>query len=219
VEPISGDARPDPTSPLAAALSKLARRTDSLERRVAAQIKRPLRRHGGQHALGALIAEARRNVARADFGLVRNGAIRADLPAGPATYARLAQVEPPGADLVRVTLTGAQLRSLLEQAVAGSGGPCVHFAGATVRYDPRARPGRRIKTVALDGGRKLRPTDRYTLVTDDSTAAGAGGLTELRDRPMQYSGLLDLEAVAGYLRRLPQPVEAEASPSLVSTRR
>ncbi|MBA3258096.1 MAG: 5'-nucleotidase C-terminal domain-containing protein [Gemmatimonadales bacterium] len=219
IDPVSRDAPPPPGSPLAAALNLLARRTDSLERRVAAQLKRPLMRRGDQHALGALIAEARRNVARADFGLVRNEAIRADLPAGPATYARLARVEPAGADLVRLTLTGAQLRSLLEQAVAGAGGPAVHFAGATVRYDPRARPGRRIKSIALGGNRKLRPADRYTLVTDDSTAAGAGGLSELRDQPMQHWGLLDLEAVAGYLRRLPQPVETDVTPSLVSTRR
>jgi 2',3'-cyclic-nucleotide 2'-phosphodiesterase (5'-nucleotidase family) len=215
-----GDGESAPAgTPLAAAIDRLSRWTDSLERHVFAQIKRPLTRQGAQHALGALIAEARRNAVRTDVAIVRNDAIRADLPAGPATYARLLEVEPAGAGLVRVTLTGSQLTSVLEQGVAGASGPMVHVAGASVRYDPQAKAGRRIKSVELLGGRKVRPQDQYTLATDDSTAAGAGGLEGLRDLPAQRAGLLDVEALAGYLRRLPQPVEAEAARSLVSTRR
>ena len=217
-EPVADSGEPETGTPLAGAVARLAARTDTLDRRAVAQVKRPLSREGRQHALGALIAEARRNVVRADVGLVRNQTIRADLPAGPATYARLAGVEPAGADLVRVSLTGAQLRQVLEQGLAESA-PTVHLAGATVRYDPEARPGSRVRSIVLLGGRKLRPQDSYTLATDDSTAAGAGGLTALRDRPVERAGLLDVEAVARYLRRLPQPVEAEATPALVSTRR
>jgi 5'-nucleotidase len=134
------------------------------------------------------------------------------------TYARLTAVEPAGADLMRVTLTGAQVRQLLEEAVADIV-PRVHLAGVTARYDPRARPGRRLKGITLLGGRKLRPQDTYTVATDDSTAAGAGGFTVLPGKPVERRGLLDIEAVAGYLRRLPQPVEAEAAATLVSTRR
>jgi hypothetical protein len=69
------------------------------------------------------------------------------------------------------------------------------------------------------GSRKLRPRENYTLATDDSTAAGAGGFTMLVGRPLERVGLLDVEAAATYLRRLPQPVEIEASPAFQSTRR
>jgi hypothetical protein len=41
----------------------------------------------------------------------------------------------------------------------------------------------------------------------------------LAGRPMERVGLLDVEAVAAYLRRLPQPVEVEASAAFQSTRR
>jgi 2',3'-cyclic-nucleotide 2'-phosphodiesterase (5'-nucleotidase family) len=219
LEPVP-DGGPAPAgTPLAAAIERLSRWTDSLERQAVAQVKRPLTRQGSQHALGALIAEARRNAVRADVGIVRNEAIRADLPAGAATYGRLAEVEPAGAGLLRISLTGSQLTSALEQGLVGATGPTVHVAGASVRYDPLAKPGQRIKSVELLGGRKVRPQDQYTLATDDSTAAGAGGLTALRDLPAQRAGLIDVEAVAGYLRRLPQPVEADAAKSLVSTRR
>ncbi|HEX2218747.1 MAG TPA: 5'-nucleotidase C-terminal domain-containing protein [Gemmatimonadales bacterium] len=205
--------------PLAATLDTFALRRDSVARRPQAQLKRPLPRQGNQHALGGLLAEARRNLARADLGLVRNASIARDLPAGTVTLARLREVEPSGSDLVRLPLTGAQVRDLLEHVLAGPDGPAVHLAGARVRYDPRASAGRRVKEVTLAGGRKLEPRERYTLATDDSTAAGAGGFSLLAGRPVERVGLLDVEAVAIYLRRLPQPVEVEASAAFQSTRR
>jgi 2',3'-cyclic-nucleotide 2'-phosphodiesterase (5'-nucleotidase family) len=212
-----GPARPG--TPLAAALDTFARRSDSLARRPIAQLKRPLTREGRQHALGALVAEARRNLARADLGLVRDSSIGADLPSGAVTAARLREVEPAGADLVRLELAGAQVETLLERVLADPGAPAVHLAGARVRYDPRAPAGRRLREVTLTGGRKLRPRETYTLATDEATATGAGGLAVLAGRPAQRVGLLDSEAVGAYLRRLPQPVEVETSPAFQSTRR
>jgi 2',3'-cyclic-nucleotide 2'-phosphodiesterase/3'-nucleotidase len=208
-----------PGTPLAGALETYTRRSDSVAHRAQARLKQPLAREGRQSALGAVLAEARRNLARADIGLIRNASIRADLPAGAVTLARLREVEPAGSDLLRLTLTGAQVRSMLERALEGADGPSVHLAGGQVRYDPRAPAGRRVKDVTLGGGRKLKPTDTYTLATDDSTAAGAGGFTMLPGRPSERVGLLDVEAAATYLRRLPQPVEVEASTAFRSTRR
>jgi 5'-nucleotidase len=204
---------------LAAALDTFARRSDSVARRTQARLKRPLTREGSQHVLGGLLAEARRNLARADIGLVRSSSINADLPAGPVTLAGLREVEPAGADLVRLTLTGAQVRSLLERALESPDGPSVHLAGALVRYDPRAPVGRRVRGVTIGDGRDLKLENTYTLATDDSTAAGAGGFTMLRGRPVERVGLLDVEATATYLRRLPQPVEASTSTAFRSTRR
>ena len=146
-----------------------------------AELKRPLVREGAQFPLGALIADARRNALRADLGLVRTESIRADLPAGPVTYARLSAVEPARSDLVRLTLTGAQLS---RAAGAGArrvgradGAPGRRARCATIRA--RA-PGKRIRGVVLAGGRKVRPDAEYTLATDEATAGGAGGLSPLR---------------------------------------
>jgi 2',3'-cyclic-nucleotide 2'-phosphodiesterase (5'-nucleotidase family) len=208
-----------PGTPFAAVLDSFARRRDSLARRPLAQLKRPLTRDGNADALGGAIAEARRNLARADLGLVRDASIRADLPAGPVTLARLRAVEPAGNDLVRLTLTGSEVQAMLERSLGDEGAPAVHLAGGRVRYDPRAQAGRRVREVTLTGGRKLKPGESYTLATDDSTAAGAGGFSMLPGRPVERVGLLDVEAVAAYLRRLPQPVELEGSAAFQSTRR
>jgi 2',3'-cyclic-nucleotide 2'-phosphodiesterase/3'-nucleotidase len=203
---------------LRAELEAYRRRSDSLMTRTLAEMKRPLVRAGVQYPLGALVAEARRNMLRTDLGLVRTESIRADLPAGPVTYIRLSAVEPSRSNLVRLTVTGAQVTALLERALDGAEGPTVHLAGAQVRYDPRAAAGKRVRRIVLQGGRKLLSDQEYTLATDEATAAGAGGLSPLVGVLSQREGLLDVEAVAAFLRRLPQPVEVAPAAAFVSTR-
>jgi 5'-nucleotidase len=198
----------------AGGLAPLARRADSLRAHAVATLRRPVAR---ADKLPMLVAEARRNAGRADLGLVRSAALAADLPAGSVTYGRLMAVEPSGADLVVVRVTGEALLNLFEQSLA-EGAPGIELAGAIVRYEPRARPGRRIKSVTLAGGRKFRAADSYTLVTDDATAGGAGGLPFLQSLRAERLGLVDVEAVARYLRRRPQPVEIEGAPAFISTR-
>jgi len=200
------------------ALEAYRRRGDSLVTRSLAELKRPLVRAGAQYPLGALLAEARRNALRTELGLIRNESIRADLPAGAVTYQRLSAVEPARSNLVRLTITGAQLTLLLERVLATPGGPGVHLAGAQVRYDPRAAVGKRVKSVVLQGGQKVRPDREYTLATDEATAGGAGGASPLEGVLYEREGLLDVEAVAAFLPRLPQPVEAAGAAGFVSTR-
>jgi len=184
---------------------------------VVARLKSPLDRGGRQDAVGAMVAAARRNAGRADLGLVRGGSIRGGLAAGPVTLAGLRAVEPAGEPLVLLQLGGKELRDLLERTLTDSAGPSVHLAGAVVRYDPRSAPGRRIRSVALAGGRKLESDGSYTMVTDAATASGAGGILP-GGRSSERLGLQDVEAAATYLRRLPQPVELGPSVAFQSTR-
>jgi 2',3'-cyclic-nucleotide 2'-phosphodiesterase (5'-nucleotidase family) len=216
VEPVTAD-RVQPDSAMAALVEAYERRADSLTSRVVATVKLPLPRTGDQHSLGSLIAEARRNVLRADVGLVSSGDIRADLPAGPVTYGHLFEVQPSQNRLVKVTVTGVQLREVLEQALQ-RGRPAAHIAGGRVRYDPRRPAGRRVQKVELQG-RKLRPEARYTLAVDDFIAAGGDGYTMLVGLPAEPGATLDVDGVITYLRRLPQPVEVTARAGFVSTRR
>jgi len=207
-----------PGTPLAAVLGRVQTRSDSFDRRIVARLKRPLQRGGPQDAVGGMVAEARRNAGHADLGLVQDASIRGGLAAGPVTLARLREVEPAGTPLVTIRLSGADLRDLLERTLTDPSGPSVHLAGAVVRYDPRAPAGRRIRNVTLAGGRKLRPEASYTLVTDEAVAEGRGDLVA-GGVAAERLGIRDVDAVASYLRRLPQPVELGASVAFQSTRR
>ncbi len=216
IEPVSSD-RVQVDAEMEALVESYRRRADSITSRVVATMKFPLVRDGDQHRLGGMIAEARRNVLRADIGLVNNLGIRADLPAGPVAYGQLFEVQPAQHSLVKVTVTGKQLRQMLEHALDG-GSPAAHVAGATIRYDPRRPVGRRIRDVELGRGRKLQSDAEYTLAIDDFVAAGGAGYAMLAGLPSEPGAMLDVEGVVIYLRRLPQPVVFAARPGFVSTR-
>jgi 5'-nucleotidase len=216
IEPVSPDGvAADPE--MAALVDSYQRRADSVTSRVVTTVKFPLTRDGDQYLLGGLIAEARRNAMRADIGLVGNAGIRADLPPGPVTYGQLFEIQPSQNALVKVTLTGTQLRMVLEHALE-SGSPVAHVAGAIVRYDPRRPAGRRIRSVEVRRGRKLQPDAEYTLAIDDFLAAGGDGYAMLGALPPAPGSMLDVEGLITYLRRLPQPVVFAGQPGFVATR-
>jgi 2',3'-cyclic-nucleotide 2'-phosphodiesterase (5'-nucleotidase family) len=193
-----------------AAIAELAksyrRKADAIISRPVATIKSPLIRDGDQHRLGMLIAEARRNVLRADVGLVLNDDIRADLPAGPVSYGQLFEVQSAQNGMVKITLSGRQLQEVLEHAIDANGRPIAHISGAVIRYDFKRPMLKRIRGIEMQGGRKLRANDSYSLATDDFLGSGRGGFGVLMGLPAEPAGMLDVDAVATYLRRLPQPI-------------
>jgi 5'-nucleotidase len=106
---------------------------------------------------------------------------------------------------MKVTLSGSRLREVLEHAIDPGGHPTAHVAGVKVRYDPKAGR-RRVQRVELAGGRQLRNGGTYTLAVDDFLSAGGNGYTMLVGQSSEPGGMLDVEGLIAYLRRLPQPV-------------
>jgi len=177
----------------------------------------------GEHALGRLVADAYRNAVRAHFALVPNGRIAGRLPAGPLDETAIAQVLPGDGRLAVVELRRDDLEALLEDVVSGDA-PSAHVSGLAVRYDARARVGRRIRSLrfpdgrGLDGGETYRlalpaallgPDERSMSLPGAAVAVPARGAAQLAD-------VTERTALADYLRVLRQPVEAPPSPRVVA---
>jgi 5'-nucleotidase len=94
---------------------------------------------GGESTAGNLVAEAQRWAAGTDIGFINPGGIRGDIlglaeggyPA-TVTYKQAATVQPFANTLVKMTLTGAQLKSVLEQQwqPAGASRPILHLGAS-----------------------------------------------------------------------------------------
>ena len=196
-----------PDRELATELARGQRAVDSITSRVVATLRFTLRRDGDEYPLGRLIADAYRNMGRADVGLINNGGIRTDLPAGPVTYGALFEVLPFQNRLVRVSLPGAALRAVLEEAVS-SGSPDAHLAGLQVWYDPGRPPGQRVRRVRLANGRDVDADRTYTIAAPDFVADGGDGFAMLPGQPRVETGLVDLDAVIAYLTVRRGPVDA-----------
>ena len=207
-----------PDTALANLVNQAVRRIDSLASRVITDLALPMTRTGNQYPLGNLIADAYRNVLRADVGLVNNGGIRTDLAPGPLTYGQLFALIPFQNQVVSVTVTGAQLREVMEDAITAEG-PDAHVSGLTVTYDSTRPEGHRVLEVRLAGGKKLKDRGRYSLATSSYLAAGQGGYTVLRGAPQSSTGLNDIETVERYLLRLPKPVQPPEDHRFLPVRR
>jgi 5'-nucleotidase len=163
---------------------------------------------GIRGTLGSLIADAQRDAAKGDVAVMNNGGIRASLDAGMATFGALFEVHPFGNTLVRITVTGRDLRSYLERLV-GRSELNAHVSGVWITYDPRRPAGSRITELRLSEGRSLDDDGRYVLVLSDFLAAGGDGLgvTE-RAIVVEELSIVDLDALIAYLQKQPSPVRA-----------
>jgi len=211
------DDKVTPDSALTVLVANAVRTTDSLAKRVIADIALPLPRTDGEYPLGNLIADAFRNVLRADVALVNNGGIRADVAAGPLTFGQLFTLMPFQNEAVTVTVTGAQLRQAVEQGIHDSG-PDAHVSGMRVTYDMRRPAGQRVRDIRLADGKQLRDKQHYTLAVNSFVADGQDGFTVLRGLPRASGGMSDIALMELYLRRLPRPVRPPEDSRFIPSR-
>jgi 5'-nucleotidase len=153
----------------------------------------------GESALGNLIADAQRAALQTDFAFMNPGGIRADLDQGPISWGELFTIQPFSNDLVRMTLTGAQVKALLEQQWSNPASPRVlQVSGIQVVWDPAAPVGSRV--VALtQAGAALALDASYSVTVNSFLAGGGDGFTVLTQGTERVVGLVDLDALVRYV--------------------
>jgi 2',3'-cyclic-nucleotide 2'-phosphodiesterase (5'-nucleotidase family) len=180
----------------------------SLVNRHVATIPVTLTRQGPQYPLGNLIADAQRWAGKGDVAIMNNGGIRTDLRAGEATYGSLFELQPFGNTLYSLTMTGAQLRGLLE-AMLSKKTANDHVSGLTIRYDPSRPAGSRLVSVTTADGSPLSDTRSYNVIVNDFLVTGGEGYNAggraTASRPLS---IVDLDALIDYLKSLPSSIAA-----------
>jgi 2',3'-cyclic-nucleotide 2'-phosphodiesterase (5'-nucleotidase family) len=179
-----------------------------LVNRFVATIPTTLGRQGPQYPLGNLIADAQRWAGKGDVAIMNNGGIRTSLRAGDATYGSLYEVQPFGNPLNSLTMTGAQLRGLLEAMLSK---PAVddHVSGLTIVFDPSKPKGSRVVAVTMADGTPLSDTRTYSVIMNDFlTTGGEGYNASGRATAVRPLNIVDLDALIAYLQSLPAPFSA-----------
>lgn len=170
-----------------------------------------------ESALADLIADVQldRTAANgAQVALMNPGGVRADLTyassaagegAGVVTYGEAFAVQPFANTLVTMTLTGAQLKTVLEQQWAVRSGveSFLHLGisrGLTFSYAPSAPLGSRIVPGTLQlGGVAVDPAASYRVTVNSFLADGGDAFTELRNGTNRVGGGVDLDELVGWL--------------------
>ncbi len=177
---------------------------------------------GAESTLGDLVANSLRDglpsdIGSADLGIVNPGGLRADLryaagdttanpanTAGVVTYAEANAVLPFVNNVSLVSLTGTQLRSVLEEQWQPTGASRPFLAlglsdNVQVTQDATRPAGSRITSVIVNGT-PLEATRTYTVSTFSFLAAGGDNFASFTRGATRDTGLVDRDLWIGYLR-------------------
>lgn len=170
-------------------------------------------------AAARLIADAQLAFTRAanrggaQIAFMNGPGVRTDLipgPGGEIRYGQIFEMQPFGNSLVVMSLTGAQIKRMLEQqflsanyAPGARPALMVPSAGFRFDYDLSRPPGTRIIGMTLNG-RPLDPATRYRVTVNNFVASGGDGYTVLREGTDLFDAGLDLDAVEAWLKNGPR---------------
>lgn len=182
--------------------------------------QRPVGRIGGAFersartdaSAGRLVADAQWQATRApqhggaELALMNPGGVRTDLrcPAAPpctVTYGDVFAMQPFGNNLVVLTLSGAELKQMLEDQQR-PGRPAPHFlipsSSMTYAWNARAAYGSRVQELRV-AGLPVDPARDYRITVNSFLADGGDGVAMLTRGRQRVGGIPDLDALVSHL--------------------
>lgn len=175
--------------------------------------------------LGGLVTDAiRASDPGIQIAMFNSGGLRASIPEGNITFGKIYEVLPFDNTLVVLSLTGAQIREILEHGLAGRYG-AMEISGLRVYVDMGAKSGERCRHICLAGGGEIDPEQSYVVGTNDFVFTGGDGyFTFARGQEVRQTHSLIRELVAAYIKQkgtvvlpegpryLPTPSDGESTP-------
>ena len=166
----------------------------------------------GESALGDVIADAQlaatngAATGQAVVTFMNPGGIRADLPfnaGGQVTYGDAFTVQPFGNSLVTLTLTGAQIKTLLETQFSGCNGQASNRIlqvsnGFNYAYTAAGACNSRVTSMTLNGA-AVNPAAAYRVTVNSFLADGGDGFAVLVQGGQRLGGAVDTDAFEAYL--------------------
>ena len=166
----------------------------------------------GESALGDIIADAQLAATSADkdggatIAFTNPGGIRSDIAKrddGAVTYADVFASQPFRNQLVTLTLTGSQIKNMLEQQWFDPKRPRILQVskGFSYAWDSAKPNGDRViaASMALNGAR-IDPAGSYRVTVNNYLSVGGDGFTALKEATAQQIGIYDADALYAYFR-------------------
>lgn len=162
----------------------------------------------GESALGNLIADSQRVITKADFAFMNPGGIRADLAKGQVKWGDAYSIQPFQNDMITMTLSGDQIRHILNQQWHPDYRAMLQIAGLKYTWDDARPIGNKVVDILLSNGSKIDPTADYKVAVNSYLASGGDKFTVFAEGTNRVVGPVDLDAFANYVKQLKQPFSA-----------
>jgi 5'-nucleotidase len=164
----------------------------------------------GESPLGSVIADAQLEATRASgaqIAMTNPGGIRADLVYesspngegdGVVTYGEAFTVQPFSNIMQTITLTGEQLKAVLEQQWQADATRILQISSTlNYTYSASAPIGSKVSGITIEGT-PMDPAAEYRVSVNNFLAAGGDGFTELTNGTDLTGGPVDLDALIAY---------------------
>ncbi len=153
--------------------------------------------------VGNLVTDAMRAMDDSiDVAMYNSGGIRASIPKGVITFGHVYEAVPFDNSLVTLTMTGAQIREVVEHGLAATYG-VMEISGLEVIFDPDAPPGARCVSIVITRtGKELDREKLYTVATNEFVVNGGDGYCAFsRGTNVRNTHTLIRELVARYIKK------------------
>lgn len=165
--------------------------------------------HGGESSLGKVIADAHlfttapKKAGGAQLAFVNSGGIRAPMDAGDVTYNAIYTVQPFSNMLVTKTLTGEQIKRLLEQQWDRSR-PQILAISHSFEYawDSSKPVGNRVMFSSMKiNGKPVDLKAKYRVAANEYLATGGSNFSVFKEGTDPVYSVPDIEAVVNYFAK------------------
>ena len=161
----------------------------------------------GESTLGNLVADAQRATMNTQIALMNPGGIRNDLDAGDITWGELYGIQPFGNQLIKVNLTGQDIRDILNQQWQKNTTRMLQISGIQYTWDANKPAGEKVTSIHLTNGEELVASQTYTVVANAFLASGGDGFVSFKNGKDPETGPTDFEALVDYVKQAKEPIQ------------
>jgi 2',3'-cyclic-nucleotide 2'-phosphodiesterase/3'-nucleotidase len=120
---------------------------------------------------------------------MNGGALKADIPAGAITIGKMWEVLPFENTLCTVSMTGTQIREVLQYGIQNEQHGMIQYSGLGIQYHRCPETGQHLVNVTLSDGTPLQDEKTYRVAINDFLAEGGDGFIMFR----QYAELINTQ--------------------------
>jgi 2',3'-cyclic-nucleotide 2'-phosphodiesterase (5'-nucleotidase family) len=155
--------------------------------------------------LADLLADAMRDIGKADIALMNGGGIRESIPQGDVNLYKIGKALPFINSLVTIEVRGDKIYSSLERGIrqypnSGANGGFLQVSGMKYVFDASKPAGKRIVSVTTSDGKELDKDKTYKVATNDYLYNGGDGYEELVDAKLLSRGELLKDVLTKYIK-------------------
>ena len=164
------------------------------------------RNKNGESALGNLIADSQRKAMNSDFAFMNPAGIRGDIQAGEVNWGELFTILPFKNNIVKVTLTGDQIRRVLNQQWQPKGiVRMLQISGLKYTWSGTKGTKRKVLDIFRADGTPINPDSKYTVTVTSYLANGGDDFTVFLEGTDKVDGPVDIDVFENYVKQLKQP--------------